>query len=149
MLQPSEPCAAKSLVDEVGPGRLSADVEGLSIYRRAGQTGYLLVSSQGDSSFHAYDLDADLTTAVHRGRFEIAGSGAIDSVSETDGIEISSLNFGADFPAGLMVAQDGVNDSAGNLTDNLEDKSQQGENQNFKVIDWREIEQALGLGVHP
>ena len=47
--------------------------------------------------------------------------GGIDGTSEADGIEIALATLGPDFPAGLMVAQDGDNAP---------------EAQNFKLVPW-------------
>ena len=54
----------------------------------------------------------------------------IDGVSETDGLEISSLSFGDAFPNGVMVAQDGRN-----VMPSL--------NQNFKLVDATQIAQLI------
>lgn len=129
--------SAPVLVDRVAPhGRLAADVEGLAIYRNAGTNGFLVVSSQGDHSFHVYDL----LDGVHRGRFVIA-PGAIDGVTDTDGIEIVSAGLHPQLPAGFLIAQDGTNEEPGGRL----------ARQNFKIVDWRQIRAALRLDIerHP
>lgn len=112
----------QTLVDKVknNGGRLQADVEGVTIYKRPGSSGYLLVSSQGDDSFHIYDMK-DFS---HRGRFKIIQNGSIDGVVGTDGIDATSLDLGSKFPNGFFVAQDDQNTP---------------QKQNFKVVDWNEI----------
>ncbi|MEO1251237.1 MAG: phytase [Pseudomonadota bacterium] len=122
--------SAPVLVDEVGGASgIVADVEGLSIYKHANSEGYLVASSQGDNSFAVYDR-----TPPHafRGRFAVVNGDEIDGAEETDGIETMSAPLGRRFPNGLLVVQDGLNKPRGNL-------------QNFKLIDWREVEAALGL----
>lgn len=105
--------------------RLVADVEGLALAMRTDGSRVLIASSQGDNAYAAYDA----VTAAYIGRFRIT-DGAIDGTSETDGIEVMTGDFGADYPDGLFVAQDGDNG---------------GGTQNFKLVPWAEIEAALGL----
>lgn len=126
-IDPGEP----QLIDEVGSSTgLTADVEGLAIYHRGDGGGYLIASSQGSHSYTVYELAGDNAFV---GEFAIVAGEAtgIDGTGETDGIEVSSIPLGPDFPRGLFVAQDGFNDPEGL--------------QNFKLVDWREIENALGL----
>jgi 3-phytase len=87
--------------------------------------GYLVVSSQGDNAYAVYKLPE----ASYVGRFRI-GDGAVDSVQETDGIELMLGDFGPNFPGGLFVVQDGDNLPA---------------TQNFKLTSWADIVAALGL----
>ncbi len=63
------------------------------------------------------------------GSFRIV-SDAIDGVTDTDGIEVTSINFNHGMDEGFFIAQDGQNDN---------------ENQNFKVVDWKKIKNALNL----
>jgi 3-phytase len=105
--------------------RLAADAEGLAIAAEGARGGYLVASSQGDSTYALWRLP-DLRFA---GRFRIAG-GTIDGTSDTDGIEISTLSFGPNYPGGLMVAQDGDNAP---------------EAQNFKLVSWAAVKRALRL----
>lgn len=101
-----------------------ADAEGVAI-ALDGADGYLVVSSQGDNAYTVYRLADD----SYVGRFRIA-AGAFGSTEETDGIEIATGDFGAAFPDGVMIAQDGVNPPRA---------------QNFKLVRWGEIKRALGL----
>jgi 3-phytase len=55
-------------------------------------------------------------------------------VSETDGLDVSSSNLGPGFEHGALVAQDGRN-------------VMPTENQNFKIIPWSAIADALKLDV--
>jgi len=113
-------------VDRVGDGRLTADVEGLDIYDD-GARRYLLASSQGDNSFAVYELPG--ATPLTRFRIRAAAARGIDGASETDGIAVTPLALPG-YPKGLLVAQDGHNVSPP-------------ENQNFKIVDWRNIEPLL------
>lgn len=121
----------RTLIDRTGQGNITADVEGMDIYRdRQGQV-YLMASSQGDNSYAVYDL-SETPTYVGSIRVEANPANGIDGAQETDGLAISSVSLGANFPHGMLVVQDGYNESPS-------------ENQNFKLISWLDIEQALSL----
>jgi 3-phytase len=103
--------AARTQVDRVGGGHLVADVEGLTLAYGANGTGYLLVSSQGDSAIAVYERAGDNAFVT---RFSIAGNGSIDAVSSTDGIDVTSANAGPRFEHGVLVAHDATNSGASN-----------------------------------
>lgn len=115
---------AKRMVAPVDNKMLVADVEGLAIAPEGTDGGYLVASSQGDNAYAVFRLPG--VTPV--GRFRIA-PGTFGSTEETDGIELDNRAFGADFPGGLFIAQDGQN--APNA-------------QNFKFVRWDEVRAALG-----
>ena len=105
---------SRSSVDEVGAGRLEADIEGMSIAYGDDGAGYLFVSSQGNSSIAIYGRSGDnpfLKT------FTVAGNGAIDAVTGTDGLDVTSENAGPEFEQGLLVVHDESNRDGG--TSNL------------------------------
>jgi 3-phytase len=104
------------------------DVEGLALYQEKNGSGYLVASSQGNNSYAFFDR---LQPDNYIGSIVIA-SGKYDAVEETDGIEISSLNFGDEFPEGLFIAQDGFN---------YNDKNKSP--QNFKIVNWSQIREIL------
>ncbi|MEO0441963.1 MAG: phytase, partial [Pseudomonadota bacterium] len=102
---------------------LVGDVEGLAIAPDGANGGYLVASSQGDNAYALYDL----LTGRFVFRFRLV-DGAVDGTSETDGIEVISGSFGPDYPGGLMVVQDGSNE---------------GRTQNFKLISWQKVLNAV------
>lgn len=110
--------------------QLVADVEGLAMYFGQ-QKNYLLVSSQGDSSYLVLEAQAPYRL---RGKFRVGMNLAkgIDGTSETDGIEVSSVNFGGEFALGMLVVQDGYR----RLPDGT---------QNFKYIPWSAIARTFKL----
>lgn len=117
------------LAIEIDEHVLFDDVEGLSIYK--GETkDYLVVSSQGNNSYVLYDL-MDLSLV---GNFRVKANyqTGIDGTSETDGLAVSSFNFGGVYQSGLLVVQDGRN-------------VMPSKPQNFKLISWKEISQKLAL----
>ena len=88
-------------VDTVGAGNLVADVEDVAIARHA-DGDKLLLSSQGDSSYHVYNL----ATLTHEQRFTIARPGGSTSVLDTDGLDVL-LTPMVGFTDGLIVVHDG------------------------------------------
>ena len=114
---------------EPGGGRLAADVEGLALYAPPGggsRDGFLVASSQGNHTYVTYDR---APPHAYRGTFRIAGEGAVDGTEETDGIDLGAAPVGADYPAGLLVVQDGYNyDAEGTRL-----------NQNFKLVSWADV----------
>jgi 3-phytase len=123
--------AKPKLVMAVG-GALQADVEGLAIYQgKPGQPSYLLVSAQGNHSYLV--LDARPPFALRGGfRIVINEQLGLDGTSETDGLEVSSADFGGIYQQGLIVVQDGHK----RLPDGP---------QNFKYLPWGEVAKALKL----
>ena len=104
-----------------GSGPLVGQVEGLTLAYGAGGAGYLIASSQGDSSFAVFRREG---ANAYVGSFKIVPGGGIDGTNETDGIDVSTANLGPSFPAGILVAHDGDNDGAA---------------QNFKLVPLQNI----------
>jgi 3-phytase len=97
--------------------KIEPDIEGIGLYQLNNQR-YLIVSSQGNNRYGVYQLpDASKeASSTHRqakllGTFSIGINpiAGIDGVSETDGLEVTHLSLGPDFPEGLIVVQDGRN----------------------------------------
>jgi myo-inositol-hexaphosphate 3-phosphohydrolase len=134
---PAEPDAgaAGTLIDAVAPdgSHLQADVEGLTLYYASGGRGYLIVSSQGDSSFAVYRREG---ANAYVGSFEIAANGSIDSVQECDGAAVLNTPLGREFPSGLLVVQDGSNEPEVLVED---DGELENVNTNFKFVPWEEV----------
>lgn len=112
-------------------GNLTDDVEGLSIFYGENGGGYLVASNQGADNYALYERDGDNEFIGH---FHIVADEAtgIDGASETDGLDVSSADFGPGFPGGLLVVQDGRNISPD-------------DRQNFKLVPWQRISDAMGL----
>jgi 3-phytase len=120
----------RAAVDSVGSGHLQADVEGATIYDAGGGKGFLIVSSQGDSTFAVYDR-ADNS---YIGSFAIGGADN-DGIDESDGIDVTSGPLGPSYPLGLLVVHDHLN-AGGSAT-------------NFKLVGWDRVAGTLGLGGAP
>lgn len=128
---PAEPQedSAKTLVDSL---HLAPDTEGLTIYYKSDETGYLLVSNQGADIYNIYKREGN---NEYIGSFTIE-NGQIDGVSHTDGIDVVNLPLGNQFPYGVFVAQDDVNEDDGIV-----------KNQNFKLAPWELIAGKFNLSM--
>lgn len=161
---PAEPGAGNDyqLVASMDEDYLKPDIEGLTIYYGADQTGYLLVSSQGDSTFAVLDR---LSPHAYLGSFVIGDNRAgrtsghgreerldqqadpkgaphapIDQVNESDGADVINVPLGSAFPYGLFVAQDGANDPQVVVQD---DEELENISTNFKLVPWEEVATAF------
>lgn len=115
--------SGRTPVDSTGSGgQLVADVEGLAIAK--GRPGYLIASSQGNSTFVVYGRRSNAYVKT----FEIVAGRRIDGATDTDGIEVTTMRLNRRFPGGLFVAQDGNNNRP--------------RHQNFKLVSWRAIARA-------
>ncbi len=126
----SDPADSSELVEVIrAEGPLHADVEGLAIYQA--EQPYLVISSQGNDSYLVLDAEPPYQL---RGAFRVGINTAagIDGVSETDGLEVSSVDFGGAWGRGILVVQDGRK------------RMPQGR-QNFKLVAWEQIAEALKL----
>ena len=98
----------RARVDSTGPdGHLEAEVEGLALARGPARSGYLIASSQGDSSFAVYRRGG---SNEYVKTFAIEASDGVDAVEETDGVDVTTRDLGEDFPGGLLVVHDGSDD---------------------------------------
>lgn len=128
-----EEAPAPLLIDTVGgPNGLVADVEGVSIWKGSDGAGWLVASAQEDDRFVVYDRQAP---HAPRGSFSIIANDArnIDEVTHTDGLDVFSGALPG-FPRGVLVVQDDGNPRSG-------------QDQNFKIVSWADIEAALSLPV--
>ena len=118
----------------VGGDHISADVEGLTIYRGGRGRGYLLASSQGDDTFAVF---GDRGRGPYLGSFAI-GDGRVDGVQESDGAAVVNVPLGRAFPAGLLVTQDGDN-----KPDVPDEEGEVRANTNFKLTRWDDVARAF------
>jgi 3-phytase len=109
---------------------LHDDIEGMGIYHGQKHS-YLVVSSQGNSSYVVFDAAPPFKV---RGAFRIGMDpvAGIDGASETDGLEVSSANFGGPFARGMLVVHDGFK----RMPDGA---------QNYKAVAWDDVSKALKL----
>ncbi len=105
--------STRTAVDVVG-GHVVADIEGLSISYGPDGSGYLFVSSQGNSTFAVYRRQDDNAFV---GSFRVEGAGTVDSVTGTDGLDVSTADLGLGFEYGMLVVHDESN--SGGTASNL------------------------------
>jgi len=127
------------LIDAVKPegNALEADVEGLTLYYGANGTGYLIASSQGDSTFAVYSREGD---NAYLGSFIVGESNGIDSVDGSDGLDVINLPLGPDFLSGLLVVHDEQNSPSFAIEDEGELTNVSG---NFKFVPWKNVASAF------
>ena len=123
------PFANPAIVDS-REGNIGGDPEGVAIYKTSDTEGYVLLSSQGDNKFNVYNRQKPYQFISS---FTVDDSSrGIDRTSHTDGISVSSYNFGGKYTKGMMIAQDDENLDGEEL-----------KNQNFKIIPFNEVLKAL------
>jgi len=120
-------------VDSADGNHLTADIEGLTIYYGDDGDGYLLASSQGNSTYAVYKREDDNDYVAS---FKVVDHNGVDGVSGTDGIDVLSFGLGSKYPHGIFVAQDDENLQNGAII-----------NQNFKFVDWEEIADEADLDI--
>jgi 3-phytase len=122
--------------DDTGFGghRLTADAEGVDIYYGIGDTGYLLVSSQGDDTFAVYER-----TLRNRplGSFTVHGVG-VDDINGSDGLAVTNRAVG-DYRGGLLVTHD--EPETGPTVEPGRDAT------NFSYVSWHLIARTMSLQV--
>ncbi|HRP71463.1 MAG TPA: phytase [Luteimonas sp.] len=122
----------KTVVERIADNpAVKDDFEGVGLYDLGEGRGYIIVSSQGNDTYAVYRREAE---QEYLGSFAVVADPArgIDGISETDGLDVSSANLGPGLEYGAMVAQDGRNVLPA-------------ENQNYKIVSWKAIAEALGL----
>jgi 3-phytase len=109
-----------TLIAQCAEHGLVTDVEGLALYCAADGKGYLIAPSQGNSTFKVYRRDGnnEFVCTID------PAPGAIDDVDHTYGIAVTNRPLGPRFPKGALIVQDGSN---------------RGGNQNFKLFRWEDI----------
>lgn len=110
----------KTTIAKIGQNGLTADAEGVTIYDLGGGKGYVILSSQGNSSFKVYDRQTDT----------FLGTFKIDGVDGTDGLDVTALNLGGAFGRGMLVAHDATD--TGHATSN------------YKIVPWDGIQKLIG-----
>jgi 3-phytase len=123
--------------DAAAGEHLEADVEGLAIYSTGRRSGYLVVSSQGDSTVHIYDRSK---VTRHLGAF------AVEGVSDTDGLEVTNQALGDAFPFGLAVIHNGVGPEP-DSTEPINGFEFDGTS-HYKYLGWEQIAAELGLTIN-
>ena len=117
-----------------GGTHLRADVEGLSIYHRAGGKGYLIASSQGDSTYAVYDR---VPCNRYLGQFRVGAGSSVDGTENTDSFFVTNVPVGQ-FRKGLMLVQDGDN-----TPHEVDGNGEVREGTNFKYVPWESVATAF------
>ncbi|WP_371640614.1 phytase [Streptomyces virginiae] len=126
-----------------GGRHVSADVEGLTIWRdpkQPGRRGYLLASSQGDDTFAVFDREHGNAYVSGFRIGDGAKPGSPDGSQECDGAAVTTAPLGKRFPNGLLVVQDGHNTPATTGAD-----GEARTDTDFKFVDLGLLKRATGL----
>ena len=83
-----------TLIARVGENGFEADAEGIAIYYARNGRGYIIVSSQGSSTFLVFKR---MPPHAYIKSFHIEG------VKGTDGVDVTNVDLGSAFPHGLFV----------------------------------------------
>lgn len=130
----AEPAAGneRMAVDLRGAGRITGELEGVSLYYADAQTGYLIASHQGSREYLVYEREG---ANAYVATFNIIANTelGIDAATNTDGLDVTNVNLGPAFPEGLFVAQDNPNWITNTTTIT---------NTNFKLVPWQSIANA-------
>ncbi|MAP94819.1 MAG: 3-phytase [Ponticaulis sp.] len=121
---------ARRPIDTVESGTgLVADVEGVDIWRDTADAGYLVASAQEGDRYIVYER-AVPNRWVGTFSIQMSPDELLDGVTHTDGLTISSAKLGSEFPEGLLVVQDDAD-------------GKNAESQNFKLVSWKDVIEAL------
>ncbi|WP_432409197.1 phytase [Wukongibacter sp. M2B1] len=122
------------MIAKEGDYNLRKDIEGITIYYKGNGAGYILISSQGNSTFSVFDRQTNdflLSFAV------VDSGNSIDGAKDTDSLDVLSTPFGELFKKGILIVQDGQ-DTSNDPTDI---------GTNFKWIRWEDIVKETGLDI--
>ncbi|MGE0742318.1 MAG: phytase [Hyphomonadaceae bacterium] len=129
--EPNAPATPVSVTTVAANAELKDDLEGIGLYDLGNGRGYLVLSSQGNNTYAVFRREGE---NEYVGSFAVLSDAArgIDGISETDGLDVLSANLGGPYSGGIFIAQDGRNIAPQ-------------EHQNFKLVPWSAIAQALNL----
>lgn len=99
LADPDAPDADKELA-LFGTSGFASDHEGISIYKRADGTGYVIVSDQQNNRFQIFPREG---RAGHPHEHPLLGTVPVAAI-ESDGSDVTSVPLGPKFPHGLFVA---------------------------------------------
>ncbi|KAI3325141.1 phytase [Xylariaceae sp. AK1471] len=114
--EPDDDVSEGFLIAEVGDGHTYADVEGVTLVEgTTANDGFILASQQGVSAYNVYRRAAPHEYVETFTIYENTEKG-VDAVTNTDGITAVGASLGPDFPYGLIVVHDDVNQLPGSGT---------------------------------
>lgn len=123
------------LIAEEGDDNLVEDLEGMTIYYKNDGTGYVFISSQGNTVYGVYDRTDNAHKNSYLTSFIIVDDmEGIDGTQHTDSIDVTNIPISDQFPHGAFIAQDGTDTAA----------SPDDVGTNFKWVKWEDIAEGLG-----
>jgi 3-phytase len=97
--EPDSATAKQTHFASVGTDGVAADIEGITIYYAANGNGYIIFSSQGNSTFKVYDRKPPHNYVK---TFTVTGVGS------TDGVDVCNLNLNSTFSEGIFLCHTGA-----------------------------------------
>lgn len=123
------------MIAEEGDDNLVPDLEGMTLYYKDDGTGYVFISSQGNTVYGVYDRTENGVKNNFLTSFIIVDDmEGIDGTQHTDSIDVTNIAISDLFPYGAFIAQDG--------TDTATSPDDVGTN--FKWVRWDDIADGLG-----
>ena len=92
--EPGDPTVGTPVATVGDTTGIVADIEGLTLYYAANGEGYLIASSQGNSSYRIFERKAP---------HAFVDSFVVATAGGTDGIDVTNVNLGPAFPKGIFV----------------------------------------------
>jgi 3-phytase (myo-inositol-hexaphosphate 3-phosphohydrolase) len=111
---------------------IQADLEGITIYFADDGEGYLIASSQGDSTFQIFERGSEN---------DFVGAFQVSDVGDTDGLDVVNVSLGSDFPNGLLVVHNGEVPEPDDTSD-INGFEYDGSTQ-FKYVRWEDVANAF------
>ncbi|AHH97023.1 phytase [Kutzneria albida] len=118
-----------------GGQHVSADVEGLTLYYGRDGSGYLICSSQGDSTFAVYRREPG---NAYVGSFRVAAGKTVDGAEHSDGAAVVGVPLGDKYPKGLLVVHDGDN-----TPEVVAPNGGKRNNTDFKFVGWEHVAESF------
>lgn len=136
---PAEPDASTASTSlTAGAGALgSSQLSGLSVYYGQGVQGYLLATDSVDQSVIMWERSGENAFV---GRLAVTDGPGGDQVNFPHGVAVTNVALGAEFPDGLVVIQDSVDDPQDLI---VRDGRAWSDGTNFKYLPWQSAAQSF------
>jgi 3-phytase len=97
--EPDSSTTKQTSFASIGTNGVKDDIEGITIYYAANGNGYIIFSSQGNSTFKVYD---------RKPPHNFVKTFTVSGVGSTDGVDVCNVNLGGTFNQGIFLCHDGT-----------------------------------------
>ncbi len=131
-----EEVGTKLMDSQIGGLYMRDSIEGMSIYYGPNGTGYLIAQNEADSGDgdHCCAAIFDRLSNNYIMSFHVQASGSIDALFSPDGLDVSNVFLGSNYPGGIFITHDDANMSPTGAEAGA----------NFKFISWQDVVEASG-----